>query len=308
MLHVAVAIIKNPKQEVLVARRSPKSPQGDLWEFPGGKVESDETVFSALQREIFEEVGLRIQEAYPFIKIHHDYVDNQVLLDVWQVTMFEGEAYGREGQKVQWLASEVLRNFKFPKANHRIIDLLQLPTQMAITPQFECCEQLSTHLKLLKSKDLRAVQIRQKQLTPDQSLDWTRNSLEVLGDCKLRLILNGPIRLEEDLPSGVGLHLTSAELGRLQESVGGRFRVVGCTCHSKQDLAKAELLGFDYALLSPMVMTSEYSDSKPLDWGRFKELAGSVSLPVYALGGTRLDDVSSVFGHGAAGVASVGAY
>ncbi len=134
MLHVAVAIIKNSKQEVLVARRPPASHQGNLWEFPGGKIESGETVFSALQREIIEEVGLQIHEAHPFVKIYHDYGDKQVLLDVWRVSMFEGEAAGREGQKIQWLLPEAMRNFKFPEANLRIVKLLQLPTQMAITP------------------------------------------------------------------------------------------------------------------------------------------------------------------------------
>ncbi|MEC7550596.1 MAG: NUDIX domain-containing protein, partial [Pseudomonadota bacterium] len=86
MLHVAVAIIKNLNQEVLVALRPPGSHQGNLWEFPGGKLESGETVFSALQREVHEEIGLRVRKAYPFIKIQHDYGDKRVLLDVWQVT------------------------------------------------------------------------------------------------------------------------------------------------------------------------------------------------------------------------------
>ena len=108
----------------------------NLWEFPGGKLELAETVFAALQREIREEIGLLIRAAYPFIKIQHDYGDKQVLLDVWQVTEFDGVAAGREGQKIQWLRQD-MESRQFPEANHRIINLLQLPTQMAITPQFK---------------------------------------------------------------------------------------------------------------------------------------------------------------------------
>ena len=308
MLHVAVAIIKNSNQEVLVALRSPDSHQGNLWEFPGGKLELAETVFAALQREIREEVGLRIRAAYPFIKIQHDYGDKQVLLDVWQVTEFDGVAAGREGQKIQWLAPKDMESRQFPEANHRIINLLQLPTQMAITPQFENFPQLSAYLGTFAHSGAQALQIRQKHLTADQLLDWTRRSLDRLRDCGPRLIVNGSFSLEKDLPHEVGLHLTSTELGRLQTSVGERSRLVGCSCHSGEELTKAEALGFDYALLSPVASTVKYPNKSPLGWSGFEELAASVSLPVYALGGMKRSDVRIALKRGAAGVAGIGAF
>lgn len=308
MLHVAVAIIKNSNQEVLVALRSPDSHQGNLWEFPGGKLELAETVFAALQREIREEVGLRISAAYPFIKIQHDYGDKQVLLDVWQVTEFDGVAAGREGQKIQWLAPKDMESRQFPEANHRIINLLQLPTQMAITPQFENFPQLSAYLGTFAHSGAHALQIRQKHLTADQLLDWTRRSLDRLRDCGPRLIVNGSFSLEKELPHKVGLHLTSTELGRLQTSVGERSRLVGCSCHSGEELTKAEALGFDYALLSPVASTAKYPGKSPLGWSRFEELAASVSLPVYALGGMKRSDVALALARGAAGVAGIGAF
>ncbi len=308
MLHVAVAIIKNPNQEVLVALRPPGSHQGNLWEFPGGKLESGETVFSALQREVHEEIGLRVRKAYPFIKIQHDYGDKRVLLDVWQVTEFDGEATGHEGQKIQWLPPADMNYRQFPKANHRIINLLQLPTRMAITPQFEVFSQLSAYLGSFERPDAQAVQIRQKQLTHDQLLDWTHRSLKILSGCGPRLILNGPFTLEEDLPPEVGLHLTSIELARLQASVGERLRLVGCSCHSSQELTKAEALGFDYALLSPVAPTGEYPDKSLLGWSGFEELAATVSLPVYALGGMKPSDLRLALARGAVGIAGIGAF
>ena len=57
MLHVAVAIIKNSNQEVLVALRPPGSHQGNLWEFPGGKLELAETVFAALSARFAKRSG-----------------------------------------------------------------------------------------------------------------------------------------------------------------------------------------------------------------------------------------------------------
>ena len=308
MLHVAVAIIKNSNQEVLVALRPPDSHQGNLWEFPGGKLELAETVFAALQREIREEIGLLIRAAYPFIKIQHDYGDKQVLLDVWQVTEFDGVAAGREGQKIQWLAPKDMESRQFPEANHRIINLLQLPTQMAITPQFKNFSQLSAYLGAFAQFGTQALQIRQKHLTHDQLLDWTHRSLDILRGCGSRLIVNGSFSLEKDLPREVGIHVTSTELGRLQTSVGERSRLVGCSCHSREELTKAEALGFDYALLSPVASTARYPGKSPLGWSRFEELAASVSLPVYALGGMKRSDVCIALKRGAAGVAGIGAF
>ena len=308
MLHVAVAIIKNSNQEVLVALRPPDSHQGNLWEFPGGKLELAETVFAALKREILEEIGLLIRAAYPFIKIQHDYGDKQVLLDVWQVTEFDGVAAGREGQKIQWLAPKDMESRQFPEANHRIINLLQLPTQMAITPQFKNFSQLSAYLGAFAQFGTQALQIRQKHLTHDQLLDWTHRSLDILRGCGSRLIVNGSFSLEKDLPREVGIHVTSTELGRLQTSVGERSRLVGCSCHSREELTKAEALGFDYALLSPVASTARYPGKSPLGWSRFEELAASVSLPVYALGGMKRSDVCIALKRGAAGVAGIGAF
>ena len=308
MLHVAVAIIKNSNQEVLVALRPPDSHQGNLWEFPGGKLELAETVFAALQREIREEIGLLIRAAYPFIKIQHDYGDKQVLLDVWQVTEFDGVAVGREGQKIQWLAPKDMESRQFPEANHRIINLLQLPTQMAITPQFKNFSQLSAYLGAFALSGTQALQIRQKHLTHDQLLDWTHRSLDILRGCGSRLIVNGSFSLEKDLPREVGIHVTSTELGRLQTSVGERSRLVGCSCHSGEELTKAEALGFDYALLSPVASTAKYPGKSPLGWSRFEELAASVSLPVYALGGMKRSDVALALARGAVGVAGIGAF
>jgi 8-oxo-dGTP diphosphatase len=130
MLHVAVAIITNAQAEVLIAQRPPHAFQGGYWEFPGGKVEESESVFAALVREIAEEVGVKIVAAEPFMQVTHDYPERQVLLDVWRVTAYAGQAYGAEGQKVQWVSQQALSNFSFPEANQGIVAAIQHATTM----------------------------------------------------------------------------------------------------------------------------------------------------------------------------------
>lgn len=124
-LQVVVAIILNSDEEVLIARRHAHQHQGDLWEFPGGKREANETRFQALQREIQEEVGLQIDHAEPFMQIAHDYADLQVELDVWLITEFIGEAMSKEGQPLVWCKLAELSGLDFPAANKQIVERLQ---------------------------------------------------------------------------------------------------------------------------------------------------------------------------------------
>jgi len=67
-IHVAVAVIINDADEICISLRHTDAHQGGLWEFPGGKVESGETVEQALAREIREELGLEIIHTQPLKK------------------------------------------------------------------------------------------------------------------------------------------------------------------------------------------------------------------------------------------------
>lgn len=125
-VHVAVGVIFNSQGQILIARRHDDAHQGGLWEFPGGKVESDETVCDALARELHEELGINIQASSckPLIEIRHDYSDKVVLLDVWTVFEFDGEASGKEGQPLRWVERSQLSDYDFPAANIAIIDAI----------------------------------------------------------------------------------------------------------------------------------------------------------------------------------------
>jgi len=130
IVHVVVGVLINEVGQVLLSKRGDNQHQGGLWEFPGGKVERDESVFDALAREFLEEVDVRILSAQPLLQISHDYGDKQVLLDVWlsrqprvvsDVRVFEGEARGKENQQIIWAEISSLENYHFPEANKAII-------------------------------------------------------------------------------------------------------------------------------------------------------------------------------------------
>lgn len=125
LVHVAVAVIVNEQQQVLIALRQSHQHQGGLWEFPGGKVEAGELIEVALAREVEEELGIEIANMSPLIEIKHDYQDKSVLLDVWSTRHFKGEPKGREGQMIKWCDINALANFDFPAANKTIIKAIQ---------------------------------------------------------------------------------------------------------------------------------------------------------------------------------------
>ncbi|MDT8397186.1 MAG: 8-oxo-dGTP diphosphatase MutT [Pseudomonadales bacterium] len=136
IIHVAVGVLLNERDEVLIALRHQRQHQGGLWEFPGGKLEAGENVQSALKRELKEEVALDIGRCRPMLEVRHDYGDRQVLLDVWRVDEFSGEARGREGQQIAWVGLRQLTQYAFPAANQPIIDALLRSSGQEVAPGF----------------------------------------------------------------------------------------------------------------------------------------------------------------------------
>ena len=123
-VNVAVGIIVNKQQQILLAKRPAHLHQGNKWEFPGGKLESDETVSEALTRELKEEVDLIVNSTEPFMEISHDYTDKRVLLQIHLVKNFTGIAKGVEGQLIKWVSKTELKQFEFPEANLPIVQKL----------------------------------------------------------------------------------------------------------------------------------------------------------------------------------------
>lgn len=128
LLHVvAIGLVINLENEVLVSLRPMHMAQGGIWEFPGGKLESGENSYEALCRELKEEVNITVLTAQPFMNIHHSYDENEVILHVWQIKEFTGHPRGLEGQEIKFVPLKKLQELSFPKPNkliiHRLLNL-----------------------------------------------------------------------------------------------------------------------------------------------------------------------------------------
>lgn len=129
VIAVMVGIIRNNHGQILVAKRAAHRHMGGYWEFPGGKVEANESDYAALQRELKEEVGIDIHDAQHWQTLIYEYPEKTVELRVWQVQSFTGEARGCEQQAIKWLWPEQLEQYAFPPANQAIVDGLQHTTR-----------------------------------------------------------------------------------------------------------------------------------------------------------------------------------
>ena len=122
-IHVVAAVIYNDRNKILLAQRPLHKHQGRKWEFPGGKVEPNESATTALKRELFEELGIDAptNAMQPLLEIKHAYTDKNIWLDVWTVHQFQNEAIGREGQIIAWFELDELKSLDFPAANEPIL-------------------------------------------------------------------------------------------------------------------------------------------------------------------------------------------
>lgn len=119
---VAGVIYKNNK--FLIAQRNLKKAQGGLWEFPGGKVEKNESYESALIREIKEELNADIEvNEYIGESIHH-YPEKDIKLIFYKAKLLSEEVELLEHESCEWITKEEKDKFEFAGADKVVFDLI----------------------------------------------------------------------------------------------------------------------------------------------------------------------------------------
>ncbi|MHA7840849.1 MAG: 8-oxo-dGTP diphosphatase MutT [Gammaproteobacteria bacterium] len=127
-ISVAVGIITRNNGDFLVTQRQSHQHLAGYWEFPGGKVEKEETVLQALQRELQEELDIVVKEATPFMVVNHTYCDKAVSLHVWWIDSFLQEPVAKEQQPLRWVSLKDLECLPLPAANIAILKKIQAIT------------------------------------------------------------------------------------------------------------------------------------------------------------------------------------
>lgn len=122
---IGVAVIRNDANQILIDRRRQEGLLGGLWEFPGGKLEPEETIEDCIRREIQEELGIEIEVGEQLIVVEHTYTHFKVTLNVHHCRHLTGAPQPLECDEVKWVTLEEIETYPFPKANVQIIAALK---------------------------------------------------------------------------------------------------------------------------------------------------------------------------------------
>ena len=296
MIDVAAAVIERADGSFLLAQRPAGKVYAGWWEFPGGKAEAGEPPAQALKREIREELGMDVVKAYPWISRVHVYEHATVMLNFFRVVEWRGGPDPREGQAFVWQRPGQPVVEPILPANGPVLASLALPLEYAITD----AQSLGLALQLeriearLKS-GLRLIQVRDKA-------NWERAQLlyvirSMARQYGARVLVNGG-------PAADGIHFSAEQLMRLRARPK-EPGLAAASCHSLQELGHAMAIGLDFAVLGPVKASATHPGAEPLGWDEFRRIAGGASIPVYAIGGLRPQDLDTARAAGAHGLAMI---
>lgn len=303
IIEVAAAVITKPDNSFLLTCRPEGKPYAGYWEFPGGKVETNEAPLHALNRELQEELGIQIKHAYPWITRVFSYPHATVRLRFFRVTKWHGEPWAREKQQLCWQFSDNVTVTPMLPANAPILRALSLPPVYAITHTNELGTDASmTQIEQALQGGLRLIQIREKHLDKDKLLTFSNQVISLAHNFDAKVLINSDTRLSRELGAD-GIHLTSFQLMTHASRPDPAYDWCGASCHNAEELFAAEQLGVDFVVLGPIFPTRSHPNGLLLGWRKFAALIQDYPLPVYALGGLQHADLTTAQEFGAHGIA-----
>jgi 8-oxo-dGTP diphosphatase len=305
-IDVAVAILQKNDQVLLASRPQGKGWAG-WWEFPGGKIEANETPEHALKRELQEELGITPTKIQQWLTRRFDYPQTHdseaktVLLHFYFVTQWQGEVLAKEGQQLAWQNPKNITVSPVLPANAPIMQALALPPVYAISNVAEMGE--AAWLSALETQfknGLNLIQLREPQLAGPAFMRLAEQVLKMAKAHGAKVLLNSDTQLAKELGAD-GVHLNSLQLMQLTEKPAGLM--AAASCHNAAELQQAEKLGLDFVVLSPINVTKSHENAPTLGWAGFAEMIKSCEIPVYALGGMQMSDLNQALSCGARGIA-----
>jgi len=301
LVDVVAAVIQRPDGSFLLGQRPEGKVYAGYWEFPGGKVEPGEPLALALARELREELGIDVERAYPWIVQRFVYPHAHVQLHFHRVVQWRGEPHPHEDQALAWTSIDDLRVAPILPANGPVLAALALPTALAIT----CAAEMGTSIQLDRldaalAAGLRLLMIRERQL-PDAQ--WFPFAEAVLARARIhgaRVIINDTTERMARL-GAQARHLTSAQL--LAADRRPEAALCGASCHDAAQLARAQALRLDYAIVGPVLPTPSHPGAAGIGWEAFARLVAGCTLPVFAIGGMQPRHMERAWESGAHGIA-----
>jgi 8-oxo-dGTP diphosphatase len=319
---VAVAVFLKADSSFLLSSRPQGKPYADYWEFPGGKIEPAETVRAALRRELIEELNVVIDECTPWFTFKMHYEHATVRLHTWRVTAWhdvdDAGMCGMEGQEFAWQRLDNLTVGPTLPGCVPIFRALSLPTTYVVTNAAEVgVEAYLQQLRAVWGKNAargpsnrgfgvvattapQLLQLREKGMNPAALRKFSTELVAAAREHGIKVLVNTDVELANEIGAD-GVHLTSAQLATI--STRPAFDWVGASVHNRAELDLASQLKCDFAVLGSVQATLSHPSQKPLGWVNFADIVRDSPIPVFAIGGLALADMTIAAGNGAHGIA-----
>lgn len=307
IVDVAVAVILRADGAFLLASRPEGKPYAGYWEFPGGKVHPGEPLLHALGRELREELGITVEHAYRWLTRTFSYPHATVRLCFFRITEWRGEPKPCENQQLSWQHAGRVEVEPMLPANASVLRALELPPVYAITNALQGgTEGVKAGVERIErtlDSGIRLLQIREKHVKGELLEHFATESVIQAHRKGITVLINGDTG-DIDFCRAIGadgLHLPAHQL----MSADARPDVKWCaaSCHNAEELFRAEQLKMDFAVLGSVLPTPSHPGSSGLGWRKFGRLIENCSIPVYALGGLRPEDLITAWQAGAHGIA-----
>jgi 8-oxo-dGTP diphosphatase len=303
VIEVAAAVIQRADGRCLLAQRPHGKVYAGYWEFPGGKIEAGEDARAALARELREELGIELREATPWITRVYAYTHATVRLHFFKVTAWDGEPQRLEDQEIKWQRVAAPDVAPMLPANAPVLAALALPAVMIVSNAAEMGIEAWFRKLAERAIDEKVlVQVREKTLNAQQVQHLLSRVLVRAEPFGSRVVVNSDCGA---YPQCAGVHLASRALMSATTRPAGAL--VGASCHDEHELAHAEKIGVDYAVVGPVKATASHPGAMPMGWDGFAALARHRPMPIYAIGGLTRADLPEARRRGAHGVALLGA-
>ncbi len=123
---IGVGLIKDNEDRLLIALRPEDAMLGGLWEFPGGKMRTGESIKQTVKRELKEELGVDVDVLEKFMKLNHTYSHFKITLHAYWCRILPPSPTPTpaSSQEIRWVTVPELSQYPFPKANKVLTEKL----------------------------------------------------------------------------------------------------------------------------------------------------------------------------------------
>jgi 8-oxo-dGTP diphosphatase len=304
-IRAVVGVLRDKNQAILIAQRRTTQFMGGFWELPGGKIETGESPEQALSRELNEELNIKVERSSLHQTMVHQYDDRIVQLSIYNIDKYQNIPKSAEGQILSWVKITALNTYQLLPTMQAFIDSITLPNKYWITPSsdHQSAEWMEKFEQKLTS-GISLIQLRSK--TALNAVFITK----LYNKCKhnnIKLLLN-TIDKTFDETDNNGWHLTTNEMLQLDKRPCAENKLLGVSTHNLAEALKAQAIGANFVVVSPVQATQTHPDTTPLGWENAEQVVDKLNIPVYFLGGMGEQDLDKTRKLGAQGIAGVSAF